>query len=176
MITYHFLFRLPKPPTYYMTINGVASPSAKGALSAPRTWSKIWSPKDAPDEAETVRIDFKKGLPTKITNINDNTVVTDSLDLFLYCNMIAGKHGVGRIDIVGNRFVGIKSRGVYENPGGTLLREAYLDLEGIWIDREVKRIPEGVASEFASLCYNGFCFDLDMDLIRNSIDHSHRDV
>jgi len=134
------------------------------------------SPKDAPQEAETVEIEFKKGIPIRIKNLNDNTEVTDSLELFLYCNKIAGKHGVGRIDIVENRFVGIKSRGVYETPGGTLLRDAHLDLEGICMDREVKRITEGLASEFARLCYNGFWFAPEMDLIRNSIDFGQRDV
>uniref|UniRef100_A0A7S3V4Q6 Argininosuccinate synthase n=1 Tax=Chaetoceros debilis TaxID=122233 RepID=A0A7S3V4Q6_9STRA len=134
------------------------------------------SPKTAPETAETIRIEFKNGIPTKITNMEDKTEITDSLELFLYCNKIAGKHGVGRIDIVENRFVGIKSRGVYETPGGTLLREAHLDLEGICMDREVKRITEGLASEFARLCYNGFWFAPEMDLIRNSIDFSQKDV
>jgi argininosuccinate synthase len=134
------------------------------------------SPKDAPETAETVRIEFKNGVPIKITNLDDKTEHTDSLDIFLYCNKIAGKHGVGRIDIVENRFVGIKSRGVYETPGGTLLRDAHLDLEGICMDREVKRITEGLAAEFARLCYNGFWFAPEMDLIRNSIDFGQRDV
>lgn len=134
------------------------------------------SPKDAPETAEKIRIEFKNGIPTKITNMDDKTEITDSLELFLYCNKIAGKHGVGRIDIVENRFVGIKSRGVYETPGGTLLREAHLDLEGICMDREVKRITEGLASEFARLCYNGFWFAPEMDLIRNSIDFGQKDV
>jgi len=134
------------------------------------------SPKTAPETAETIRIEFKNGIPTKITNMEDKTEITDSLELFLYCNKIAGKHGVGRIDIVENRFVGIKSRGVYETPGGTLLREVHLDLEGICMDREVKRITEGLASEFARLCYNGFWFAPEMDLIRNSIDFSQKDV
>lgn len=134
------------------------------------------SPKDAPETAETIRLEFKNGIPIKITNMDDKTEITDSLELFLYCNKIAGKHGVGRIDIVENRFVGIKSRGVYETPGGTLLREAHLDLEGICMDREVKRITEGLASEFARLCYNGFWFAPEMDLIRNSIDFSQKDV
>mmetsp|Transcript_2648 Transcript_2648/g.4929 ORF Transcript_2648/g.4929 Transcript_2648/m.4929 type:complete len:418 (+) Transcript_2648:116-1369(+) len=134
------------------------------------------SPKNAPEESETVEIEFKNGVPSKITNLNDKTEVTGPLELFLYCNMIAGKHGVGRIDIVENRFVGIKSRGVYETPGGTLLRAAHLDLEGICMDREVKRITESLASEFARLCYNGFWFAPEMDLIRNSIDFSQRDV
>ena len=75
-----------------------------------------------------------------------------------------------------NRFVGIKSRGVYETPGGTLLREAHLDLEGLCMDREVKRITEGLAAEFARLCYNGFWFAPEMELIRNSIDFGQRDI
>lgn len=134
------------------------------------------SPKAAPDEAETVEIEFKKGVPVKITNLGDKTEITDSLELFLYCNKIAGKHGVGRIDIVENRFVGIKSRGIYETPGGTLLLEAHRDIEGICMDREVKRITEGLSNEFARLCYNGFWFAPEMDLIRNSVDFSQRDV
>mmetsp|Transcript_30831 Transcript_30831/g.46772 ORF Transcript_30831/g.46772 Transcript_30831/m.46772 type:complete len:419 (+) Transcript_30831:104-1360(+) len=134
------------------------------------------SPKAAPDEPEVIQIEFKNGIPIKLTNTTDGTVKEDPLELFLYCNQIAGKHGIGRIDIVENRFVGIKSRGVYETPGGTLLREAHLDLEGICMDREVKRITEGLSAEFARLCYNGFWFAPEMELIRNSITFSQRDV
>jgi len=134
------------------------------------------SPQLAPDTAETVVIEFTKGVPTKITNKSDGTVKTDPLDIFLYCNTIAGKHGIGRIDIVENRFVGINSRGVYETPGGTLLREAHMDLEGICMDREVKRITEGMSNEFARLCYNGFWFAPEMELIRNSLDFGQRDI
>ena len=134
------------------------------------------SPKSAPDEAEKVRVEFSKGMPVKITNLNDGTEHTDALDLFLYCNAIAGKHGIGRIDIVENRFVGIKSRGVYETPGGTLLHVAHMDLEGVCMDREVKRITESMSLEFSRLCYNGFWFAPEMDLVRNSIDFSQRDV
>jgi argininosuccinate synthase len=134
------------------------------------------SPKDAPDAAETVVVEFANGVPVKITNKTDGTEKSDPLDIFLYCNMIAGKHGIGRIDIVENRFVGIKSRGVYETPGGTLLRAAHLDLEGICMDREVKRITEGLSNEFARLCYNGFWFAPEMELIRNAIGFSQKDV
>ena len=134
------------------------------------------SPQAAPDTPETVKIEFVKGVPSKITNVTDGTVKTDSLEIFLYCNEIAGKHGIGRIDIVENRFVGIKSRGVYETPGGTLLRAAHMDLEGVTMDREVKRITENMSLEFARLCYNGFWFAPEMDLVRNSIDFSQRDV
>jgi argininosuccinate synthase len=134
------------------------------------------SPQAAPETPETVVLEFDKGIPVKITNKSDGTVTTDPLDLFLYCNTIAGKHGIGRIDIVENRFVGIKSRGVYETPGGTLLRCAHMDLEGICMDREVKRIAEGMSNEFARLCYNGFWFAPEMELIRNSLTFAQRDV
>lgn len=134
------------------------------------------SPQAAPDKSEFIEIEFVKGVPVKLTNKTDGTVKTDALELFLYANEIAGRNGIGRIDIVENRFVGIKSRGVYETPGGTLLREAHMDLEGICMDREVKRITEGLSNEFARLCYNGFWFAPEMELIRNSIDFSQRDV
>ncbi len=134
------------------------------------------SPQAAPDKSEFIEIEFIKGVPVKLTNKTDGTVKTDPLELFLYANEIAGRNGIGRIDIVENRFVGIKSRGVYETPGGTLLRDAHMDLEGICMDREVKRITEGLSNEFARLCYNGFWFAPEMELIRNSIDFSQRDV
>jgi argininosuccinate synthase len=139
------------------------------------------SPKVAPDTPEIVHLEFSKGIPVKITyggdeDGNNKVVVEDPLELFLTCNRLAGKHGIGRIDIVENRFVGIKSRGVYETPGGTLLRAAHLDLEGICVDREVKRISEGLANEFARLCYNGFWFAPEMELIRHAIEFSQRDV
>mmetsp|Transcript_29732 Transcript_29732/g.59229 ORF Transcript_29732/g.59229 Transcript_29732/m.59229 type:complete len:421 (+) Transcript_29732:57-1319(+) len=134
------------------------------------------SPQASPDKSEFIEVEFVKGVPVKLTNKTDGTVKTDPLELFLYANEIAGRNGIGRIDIVENRFVGIKSRGVYETPGGTLLREAHMDLEGICMDREVKRITEGLSNEFARLCYNGFWFAPEMELIRNSIDFSQRDV
>ncbi|KAL7533205.1 hypothetical protein ACHAXR_005098 [Thalassiosira sp. AJA248-18] len=134
------------------------------------------SPKAAPEESTMIDIEFVKGIPVKLTNKTDGTVKTDPLELFMYANEIAGANAIGRIDIVENRFVGIKSRGVYETPGGTLLRDAHMDLEGICMDREVKRISEGLCSEFARLCYNGFWFAPEMDLIRHSVTYSQRDV
>merc|ERR1712100_714765 len=131
---------------------------------------------NAPDKSDIVCIDFDRGIPVKITNTSDGKVFNDPLEIFIYCNYVAGKHGIGRIDIVENRFVGIKSRGVYETPGGTLLRIAHLDIESLCMDREVKRITEGLANEFARLCYNGFWFAPEMDLIRNSIEFSQRGV
>lgn len=134
------------------------------------------SPKAAPETSTMIDIEFVKGIPVKLTNKTDGTVKTDPLELFMYANEIAGANAIGRIDIVENRFVGIKSRGVYETPGGTLLRDAHMDLEGICMDREVKRISEMMANEFARLCYNGFWFAPEMDMVRNSVTYSQRDV
>ncbi|KAL7533206.1 hypothetical protein ACHAWF_004380 [Thalassiosira exigua] len=134
------------------------------------------SPQAAPEKSTEIDIEFVKGVPVKLTNKTDGTVKTDPLELFMYANEIAGANAIGRIDIVENRFVGIKSRGVYETPGGTLLRDAHMDLEGLCMDREVKRIAEGMGNEFARLCYNGFWFAPEMDLIRHSVSYSQRDV
>jgi argininosuccinate synthase len=95
---------------------------------------------------QVLSIEFIDGIPVSVTNKSDGTTVTDALPLFLYLNTVAGRNGVGRIDIVENRFVGIKSRGVYETPGGTILREAHLDLEGLCLDREVTLIPVTLVS------------------------------
>jgi len=134
------------------------------------------SPQAAPEKSTEIDIEFVKGVPVKLTNKTDGTVKTDPLELFMYANEIAGANAIGRIDIVENRFVGIKSRCVYETPGGTLLRDAHMDLEGLCMDREVKRIAEGMGNEFARLCYNGFWFAPEMDLIRHSVSYSQRDV
>lgn len=99
----------------------------------------------APDQKEKIRIHFKKGTPVKVENLDDGRVETDPLDLFLYLNLLGKKHGIGRIDIVENRFVGIKSRGVYETPGGTILKAAHLDLEGIVMDREVRKLRDSLS-------------------------------
>jgi argininosuccinate synthase len=85
-------------------------------------------------------------------------------------------NGIGRIDIVENRFVGIKSRGCYETPAGTVLREAHLDLEGITMDRELMRIRDMLSAEFSRLCYYGFWYAPEMELVMNSIEFSQKNV
>jgi argininosuccinate synthase len=133
-------------------------------------------PEDAPQTPTVVRIEFVKGAPTKLVNKTTGEEFTDPLDSFNALNVIAGANGVGRIDIVENRFVGIKSRGVYETPAGTVLRAAHLDLEGITMDREVMRIRDTLSAEFARLCYYGFWYAPEMDLVMNSIEFSQRNV
>jgi len=133
-------------------------------------------PEDAPQTPTLLRIEFVKGAPSKVVNKTTGQEFTDPLEGFNHLNTVAGANGVGRIDIVENRFVGIKSRGVYETPAGTVLRAAHLDLEGITMDREVMRIRDTLSAEFARLCYYGFWYAPEMDLVMNSIEFSQRNV
>jgi argininosuccinate synthase len=134
------------------------------------------APEDAPETPTKLRIEFKDGLPTKVTNHNTKKSYTDPLELFLHLNEVGGANAVGRIDIVENRFVGIKSRGVYETPGGTILRDAHQDLEGITMDREVLRIRDLLSKEWATLCYNGFWYAPEMEMVMNAVDFSQKNV
>jgi len=133
-------------------------------------------PEDAPNTPTFIRIEFVNGAPTKVVNKTAGVEYSDPLEAFNYLNEVAGANGIGRIDIVENRFVGIKSRGVYETPAGTVLRAAHLDLEGITLDREVMRIRDTLSAEFARLCYYGFWYAPEMDLIMNSINFSQKNV
>lgn len=123
-------------------------------------------PWDAPEKRCTLEIHFKDAIPTKVVNLDDGTVKETPLELFLYLNQVGELHGIGRVDMVENRFVGIKSRGVYITPGGTILHHALRDLEGIAMDREVQRMRNSMAPKYAELIYNGFWFSPEMDFIR----------
>ena len=98
-------------------------------------WKKTSPLADTPDTPARLTIDFEKGRPVKVSNVDDGTVLTDPFELFMYLNTIGGEHGVGRVDIVENHFIGMKSRGCYETPAGTILHRAHLDLETLTIDR-----------------------------------------
>jgi len=110
-------------------------------------------PTEAPDEAERVTIEFEAGVPVKV-----NGKPLGAAELVMTLNAIAGKHGVGRADIVENRLIGIKSRGVYETPGGTLLVNALKALESITLDKESAHEKERIATRYAELVYNGQWF------------------
>lgn len=171
----------PKAP-YSVDANLLHISYESGMLEDPMTppnkdmFEMSVDPQDAPDTPTEIRIEFKDGVPVKLIDKAAKKEFTDPLEMFLNLNKVAGANGVGRIDIVENRFVGIKSRGVYETPAGTVLRDAHLDLEGICMDREVMRIRDTMAGEFSRLCYNGFWFAPEMDLVRNSIDFSQRNI
>ncbi|MCC6220326.1 MAG: argininosuccinate synthase [Deltaproteobacteria bacterium] len=127
-------------------------------------------PKDAPNAPTNLAVHFTAGIPTKVVNLDDGTTKEDALELFCYLNEVGGKNGVGRVDMVENRFVGIKSRGVYETPGGTILFKAHQDLESITLDREVFRIKEELSLKYAQLIYNGFWFSPEAEFLRSIFD------
>ncbi|HEY8541227.1 MAG TPA: argininosuccinate synthase [Pseudothermotoga sp.] len=128
-------------------------------------FNRTVSPKDAPDHETLLEIHFKNGLPVKVINLEDGTQKQDPLELFEYLNKIGAQNGVGRIDMVENRFIGIKSRGVYETPGATILWTAHRDLEGIAMDKEVMHLRDMLIPKFSELIYNGFWFSPEMDFL-----------
>jgi argininosuccinate synthase len=135
-------------------------------------YSRTVSPENAPDTPTMIKLEFKDGVPVKVTNLDNGIAKTDALELFEYLNELGKAHGIGRLDMVENRFVGIKSRGVYETPGGTILHQAHKDIEGIAMDREVMRLRDMLSAKFAELVYNGFWFSPEMDFLMVAIDKS----
>ena len=133
----------------------------------------VWttSPRKAPDEPQDVVIGFERGTPISLDGeALGPAVLLDRL------NKIAGRHGVGRVDMVENRFVGMKSRGVYETPGGTVLHAAHRAVESITLDREVMHERDRLAPRFAELIYNGFWFSPEMRFLRAAIEQSQENV
>ncbi len=149
-----------------------------GVLEDPGTppkedvFSITTSPKDAPDKETTIEIHFKDGIPKRVINKDDGTDKTAPLELFTYLNHLGSKNGIGRLDMVENRFIGIKSRGIYETPGATILWTAKRDLEGIAMDKEVMRLRDMLTPKFSELIYNGFWYSPEMDFLTNAIDKS----
>jgi len=129
------------------------------------------SPEAAPDAAQDVVIAFEGGGPTHI----DGEALSPAA-LLKKLNDMAGAHGIGRVDIVENRFVGLKCRGVYETPGGTVLHVAHRALESITVDREVMHERDRLSPKFAQLIYNGFWFSPEMDFLRAAIESSQKTV
>jgi argininosuccinate synthase len=119
----------------------------------PTTWVWTKSPQDAPDREEVVEIGFEKGVPVSVDGMK-----LEAVQLVELLNEIGARNGVGRIDLVENRFVGIKSRGAYETPGGTLIVLAHREIEALALDREVSHYKQHVALRYADLVYNGLWF------------------
>ena len=128
-------------------------------------YSRTNGTETSPDTADILTIDFEQGIPVKVTNQTDGTSIEGAVELFEYLNTLGTKHGIGRLDMVENRFVGIKSRGVYETPGGEILYKAHRDLEGLTLDREVMKLRDFMSLKVAELIYNGFWFSPEFDLL-----------
>jgi argininosuccinate synthase len=124
-----------------------------GNAPFPSTWQLTKSPQEAPDREEKVEIGFAKGVPVSV-----NGLPMDPVSLVELLNEIGGRNAIGRIDLVENRFVGIKSRGCYETPGGTLLLTAHRELEALCLDRDLLHYKQHVALKYAELVYFGFWF------------------
>jgi len=135
-------------------------------------FTKVVPPRKAPDREVHIQVHFRDGIPVRVVNKENGTDITDPLELFMYLNKIGGENGIGMLDMVENRFVGIKSRGVYETPAGTILLHAHMDIEGIAMDREVMRLRNMLSPVFAEIVYNGFWFSPEMDFLRAAIDKS----
>ncbi|RWX45047.1 argininosuccinate synthase [Candidatus Electrothrix marina] len=129
------------------------------------------SPENAPDVPTYIEMDFEQGNPVAI-----NGERLGPVELLTKLNTLGGENGIGRLDMVENRFVGMKSRGVYETPGGTILREAHRDLETITLDREILRIRDSLVPEYSKLIYNGFWFAPEMTLLQKTMDESQKTV
>ena len=118
------------------------------------------SPKNAPDQEQILNIDFEEGLPVRLDGQEFQPV-----DLFTELNEIGGRHGIGRVDLVESRFVGMKSRGVYETPGGTILNIAHRAMESLTLDRGVIHLKDSLMPRFSQLVYNGFWFSPEMEIL-----------
>lgn len=128
-------------------------------------------PEDAPDKAQYVEIEFKNGNAVAV----DGEQMTPA-QLLAHLNFLGGQHGVGRVDLLENRSVGMKSRGVYETPGGTILREAHSAVEQITMDREVMRIRDSLIPEYAKQIYAGYWFSPERQMLQTLIDDSQKCV
>jgi argininosuccinate synthase len=128
-------------------------------------------PRQAPDEPVERVIGFERGIPVSV-----DAEPLSPAELLSELNAIAGEHGVGRVDMVENRCVGMKSRGVYETPGGTVLHLAHRALESITLDREVMHERDRLSPRFAELIYNGLWYSPEMEFLRPAIDASQANV
>jgi argininosuccinate synthase len=138
--------------------------------------SKIVSPFDAPDSPTSISLEFNDGIPVRLVNKDNGYEVTDPLELFISLNSLGSANGIGLVDMVENRFVGIKSRGIYETPGATILMAAHMDIEGIAMDREVMKLRNMLAPVFSELVYNGFWFSPEMEFLMAALNKSQEKI
>ena len=137
----------------------------------PEMWRWAVSPEDAPDTPEEIELGFESG---DAVSLNGKTL--SPAQMLASLNSIGAKHGVGRIDLVENRFVGMKNRGCYETPGGTILIKAHRAIESITLDREVAHLKDDLMPRYASLIYNGYWFAPERQMLQGMIDDSQKPV
>jgi len=141
------------------------------AAPDPKMFVLTADPEKAPNRPEVVEIDFERGDPVAV-----NGQRLSPANLLYKLNELGGKHGIGRVDLVENRFVGMKSRGVYETPGGTIMRTAHLAVESITMDREVLFLRDSLIPQYARMIYNGFWYAPEMRLLQGMMDLAQEHV
>ena len=141
------------------------------AAPDPAMWQWTADPRQAPDEPQTLRVAFERGDPVAV----DGAALGPAA-LMEAVNAAGARHGVGRVDLVENRYLGLKSRGCYETPGGTLLLAARRAVESLVLDREVAQLKERLMPEYAALVYNGYWFSPERAALQELIDHTQREV
>jgi len=129
------------------------------------------SPEEAPDQSTYVEIEFKEGNPMAVDGESMSPAT-----LLAHLNGLGGQNGIGRVDLVENRYVGMKSRGVYETPGGTVLRVAHQAMESITMDREVMHIRDGLVPRYAEMIYNGYWFSPEREMLQTLVDETQKNV
>ncbi|MGB4813254.1 MAG: argininosuccinate synthase [Methylophilaceae bacterium] len=134
-------------------------------------WRWSVSPENAPDAAEYLDIEYINGDPVSL-----NSEKMKPHDLLAHLNKIGGKHGIGRLDLVENRYVGMKSRGCYETPGGTIMLKAHRAIESITLDREVAHLKDDLMPRYASMIYNGYWWSPERVALQTLIDHTQKSV
>ncbi len=142
------------------------------AVEAPDyVYQRTVAPEDAPDVAEYIEISYKQGDPVAL----DGKALTPA-KMLTALNELGGKHGIGRLDLVEGRFVGMKSRGIYETPGGTIMLEAHRGIESITLDRGAAHLKDELMPKYAELIYNGFWYSPERDMLQALIDESQKHV
>ncbi len=134
-------------------------------------WLWTTSPENAPDTAEYITLGYKNGDPTTL-----NAQALSPAAMLAELNRLGGKHGIGRVDIVENRFVGMKSRGCYETPGGTIMLKAHRAIESLCLDREEAHLKDELMPRYAKLVYNGFWFAPERKMLQAAIDKTQENV
>jgi argininosuccinate synthase len=134
-------------------------------------WRWTVAPEDAPDSGESIELEFKQGDPIAL-----NGKQLPPAKLLLSLNELGGKHGIGRSDIVENRYVGMKSRGCYETPGGTILLMAHRAMESLTLDREVMHLKDDLMPRYAKLIYNGYWWSPERETLQTLIDKTQTTV
>ena len=139
-------------------------------------YSLTLSPEKAADKETILTFEFVDGIPVSVKNENDGTVVTDPVEMILYLNKMGHDNAIGRVDMVENRFIGIKSRGVYETPGCEILWKAHHNLEGLTMDKEAMHLRDMLSPKYAELIYNGYWGAPEFDMLTALFDESQKHV